>query len=134
MNDMPRETIVQGLDLLDIVSYISRKNKKFQAIVLSEVEEVLDKEVAVYKYNGEWTELETNEIKKDSLYYYYKTETRGFSNFAIVIREMSEEPVVGYPGQINDLKVPLKQFILIFLLIKIIILAVVALHFYKRKK
>jgi len=46
---MEKDTIIQGLDLLDIVSYISRKNKKFQAIVLSEVEEVLDKDSQEYQ-------------------------------------------------------------------------------------
>ena len=47
MND--KDTIITGLSLLDIVSYISRKNKKFQAILLSEIEEVLDKDSEEYQ-------------------------------------------------------------------------------------
>jgi hypothetical protein len=44
-----RDTIIQGLDLLDIVSYISRKNKKFQAILLTDLEEVLGKDSEEYQ-------------------------------------------------------------------------------------
>ena len=36
--------VVQGLDLIDIVTFISKKNKKFQAILLTELEEVLGKD------------------------------------------------------------------------------------------
>ena len=42
-------TLIQGLDLQDIVGFIERKNKKFQAIHLSETEEVLDKNSPEFK-------------------------------------------------------------------------------------
>jgi hypothetical protein len=40
--------VVQGLDLIDIVTFISKKNKKFQAILLAELEEVLGKDSPEY--------------------------------------------------------------------------------------
>lgn len=43
-----RGVVIQGLDLLDIVGFISKKNKKFQAITLSDVEEVLGKDSEEY--------------------------------------------------------------------------------------
>ena len=36
--------VIQGLDLMDIVTFISKKNKKFQAILLADLEEVLGKD------------------------------------------------------------------------------------------
>lgn len=41
---MERGVVVQGLDLMDIITFVSKKNKKFQAISLSELEEIIDKE------------------------------------------------------------------------------------------
>ncbi len=41
---MEKGVVVQGLDLMDVVIFISKKNKKFQAISLSELEEIIDKE------------------------------------------------------------------------------------------
>ena len=41
--------VIQGLDTLDIVYFIGRKNKKFQAIMLQEIEEVLGSESDEYK-------------------------------------------------------------------------------------
>lgn len=38
-----REVIIQGLDIIDITKFIERKNKKFQAIILAELEDVLGK-------------------------------------------------------------------------------------------
>lgn len=35
--------IIQGLDVIDLVKLIQRKNRKFQAILLTDVEEILDK-------------------------------------------------------------------------------------------
>jgi len=43
-----RGVIIQGLDLIDIVTFISKKNKKFQAILLSELEETLGKDSKEY--------------------------------------------------------------------------------------
>lgn len=36
--------IIQGLDLIDITTFISKKNKKFQAILLADLEEVLGRD------------------------------------------------------------------------------------------
>jgi hypothetical protein len=41
--------IIQGLDVMDIVTFTERKNKKFQAILLQDLEEVLDKDGDEYK-------------------------------------------------------------------------------------
>jgi hypothetical protein len=40
---MDKGIILQGIDVLDILSLASRRNKKFQAIMLNQIEEVLDK-------------------------------------------------------------------------------------------
>ena len=45
---MERNIVIQGLDLIDVVNYISKKNKKFQAIILSDLEGVLDKDSTEY--------------------------------------------------------------------------------------
>jgi hypothetical protein len=42
-------TIIQGLDLKDIIGFIEKKNKKFQAITLSEFEEIMDKNSDEFK-------------------------------------------------------------------------------------
>ena len=49
MGNVPKGVVVQGLDLVDIITFISKKNKKFQAITLSEYEEILDKNSAEFK-------------------------------------------------------------------------------------
>lgn len=36
--------IITGLDLLDIIGFIGRKNKSYQAILLSDIEEILGKD------------------------------------------------------------------------------------------
>jgi DNA helicase HerA-like ATPase len=41
--------VVQGLDLVDITTYIDKKNKKFQAILLTEIEEIIDKDSPEFK-------------------------------------------------------------------------------------
>ena len=41
--------IIQEVDLLDLVKYISKKNKKLQAILLQTLEEYFSKESAEYK-------------------------------------------------------------------------------------
>ena len=41
--------LIQGLDLPDITGFIDKKNKKFQAITLTEFEEVLDKNSPEFK-------------------------------------------------------------------------------------
>jgi hypothetical protein len=41
--------IIQGLDLEDIIGFIEKKNKKFQAITLSEYEEVMDRNTAEFR-------------------------------------------------------------------------------------
>ena len=47
MNGNERKTtegvLIQGLDLQDIIGFIEKKNKKFQAITLTEFEEIMDK-------------------------------------------------------------------------------------------
>jgi hypothetical protein len=32
--------VIVGLDLLDVVGFVSRKNKKYQALMLQEIEEI----------------------------------------------------------------------------------------------
>ena len=44
MNEQKQGVVVQGLDLVDITTYIDKKNKKFQAILLTEIEEIIDKD------------------------------------------------------------------------------------------
>jgi len=44
------ELIIEGLDIVDVVRYISRKKDKFIAIVLADLEEVMDKETNEYKF------------------------------------------------------------------------------------
>ncbi len=34
--------VIQGLDVIDVIRFIIKKNKKFEAIILSELEEILD--------------------------------------------------------------------------------------------
>ena len=41
--------IIRGLDLLDILGLISDKNKKYQAIILSDIELVLGKDSKEFK-------------------------------------------------------------------------------------
>jgi hypothetical protein len=40
--------IIQGIDLLDLIDYITRKNKKSQAIVLSQLEGILGRDSKEY--------------------------------------------------------------------------------------
>lgn len=47
---METELIIEGLDIIDVVKYISRKKDKFIAIVLADLEEVMDKETNEYKF------------------------------------------------------------------------------------
>lgn len=49
MGNVPKGVVVQGLDLIDIITFISKKNKKFQAILLTELEEILDKNSPEFK-------------------------------------------------------------------------------------
>lgn len=44
-----RGPIIQGLDIIDMLGYVSRNNKKYQATVLNLLEEVLDKDTEEYK-------------------------------------------------------------------------------------
>jgi hypothetical protein len=41
--------LIQGLDLQDIIGFIEKKNKKFQAITLSEYEEVMDRNTPEFR-------------------------------------------------------------------------------------
>lgn len=43
-----RSVIVKGMDVLDLVDFIARKNKKSQAIVLSQLEEILGRDSSEY--------------------------------------------------------------------------------------
>ncbi len=47
---MEPEVIIEGLDVIDVVRYITRKKDKFLAIALAELEETMDKESNEYKY------------------------------------------------------------------------------------
>jgi len=40
--------IIQGLDVLDVVYFVKKKNKKFQAILLQDIEQVLGKDSPEY--------------------------------------------------------------------------------------
>ncbi len=40
--------VIQGLDLLDVVEFVSKKNKKYQAILLQDIEEVLGRDSEEY--------------------------------------------------------------------------------------
>jgi hypothetical protein len=40
--------LIQGVDLLDLIGYITKKNKKSQAIVLSQLEGILGRDSAEY--------------------------------------------------------------------------------------
>lgn len=42
-------TIIQGLDIIDILKFITKKNKKFQAIFLNDLEEVLNSNSDEYR-------------------------------------------------------------------------------------
>ncbi len=48
-NERREGYLIQGLDLPDITGFIDKKNKKFQAITLTEFEEVLDKNSPEFK-------------------------------------------------------------------------------------
>lgn len=39
---------IQGLDILDVVGFVSKKNKKYQAILLQDIEEILNKDSEDY--------------------------------------------------------------------------------------
>ena len=45
-----KPVIIQGLDIMDIVSFINKKNKTFQAMFLSDLENQLAPGNPVYKY------------------------------------------------------------------------------------
>lgn len=47
---MEPEVIIEGLDVIDVVRYITRKKDKFLAIALSELEETMDKDSNEYKF------------------------------------------------------------------------------------
>ena len=44
------EVIIEGLDVIDVVRYISRKKDKFIAIVLADIEEAMEKDSNEYKF------------------------------------------------------------------------------------
>lgn len=45
---MKTGTILAGVDILDVISFAARKNKKFQAVMLNQLEEVLGKDSVEY--------------------------------------------------------------------------------------
>ncbi len=47
---MEPEVIIEGLDVIDVVRYITRKKDKFLAIALAELEETMEKDSNEYKY------------------------------------------------------------------------------------
>lgn len=46
---MDNGVVIQGLDVLDVVRFIGKKNKKFQAILLNDIEDVLGSDSQEYK-------------------------------------------------------------------------------------
>jgi hypothetical protein len=46
---MDNGVVIQGLDVLDVVRFIGKKNKKFQAILLNDIEDVLGADSQEYK-------------------------------------------------------------------------------------
>jgi hypothetical protein len=44
------EVIIEGLDVIDVVRYITKKKDKFIAIVLAELEETFDRDSDEYKF------------------------------------------------------------------------------------
>lgn len=47
---MDAEVTIDGLDVIDVVQYMTRKRNKFIAIMLSELEEVMEEESNEYKF------------------------------------------------------------------------------------
>lgn len=47
---MDTEITIEGLDMIDVVRFISRKKDKFIAIGLADLEEVMDKDSNEYKF------------------------------------------------------------------------------------
>ena len=47
---MEPEVIIEGLDVIDVVRYITKKKDKFLAIALSELEDVMDENGNEYKF------------------------------------------------------------------------------------
>lgn len=41
--------IIQGIDILDVVNFVSKRNKRGQAILLEKIEQIIDKESEEYK-------------------------------------------------------------------------------------
>ena len=41
--------VIQGLDLMDVIFFVGKKNRKFQAILLQDVENVLGKDTQEYQ-------------------------------------------------------------------------------------
>jgi hypothetical protein len=46
---MENGKVIQGLDIIDLILVVGQKNKKFTAIALQEIEEVLGKDSEEYK-------------------------------------------------------------------------------------
>ena len=46
---MEHDLIIQGLDILDVIGFISRKNRRFQAVTLQEIENILPKNSKEFK-------------------------------------------------------------------------------------
>lgn len=47
---MKPEVTIEGLDVIDVVRYITRKKDKFLAIALAELEETMEKDSNEYKF------------------------------------------------------------------------------------
>lgn len=47
---MKPEVIIEGLDVIDVVRFITRKKDKFLAIALAELEETMEKDSNEYKF------------------------------------------------------------------------------------
>ena len=45
-----KPVIIQGLDIMDVVGFINKKNKTFQAMFLSDLETVLKENSTTYKF------------------------------------------------------------------------------------
>lgn len=46
---MAEGKVIQGLDVIDLIVVVGQKNKKFTAIALQEIEEILGKDSEEYK-------------------------------------------------------------------------------------
>jgi hypothetical protein len=49
MERAPREVIIQGLDIMEVIGFITKKNKRYQAMSLQELETILPADSEEFK-------------------------------------------------------------------------------------